>query len=277
MIKREFKQKCIELRKQDFTIAEMVKILNRPKTSIYFHIKNIPKTDILLAKIKEENNACLNRIRPNLKGISWKGRHCKEFEKWTPGLINLVAHSVFDGEIHKAGVNYNNSSNVLLENFKTKMKSIYDYEPSVYKTSVDVVRICYFSSELRDLFIKKSNELMHSILFEDIERQRAFLTAFFNDEGSMDFRGKKRQVRGYQHNNEILFLVQKLLDNFNIESKVSTRFHEIIISRRGNLEKFAKEINFSTGLKVNGSRSNSVWKKDLEKREILRMALASYL
>ena len=277
MTSLEFKQKCIELRKQDFTIAEMVKILNRPKTSIYFHIKNIPKTDILLAKIKEENNACLNRIRPNLKGISWKGRHCKEFEKWTPGLINLVAHSVFDGEIHKAGVNYNNRSIVLIENFKTRMKSIYNHEPSVYKTSGDVIRICYFSSELRDLFIKKSNELIDSILFEDIERQRAFLTAFFNDEGSMDFRGKKRQVRGYQHNNEILFLVQKLLDNFNIESKVSTRFHEIIISRRGNLEKFAKEINFSTGLKVNGSRSNSVWKKDLEKREILRMALASYL
>jgi len=274
----EFKQKCIELRKQDFTIVEIVKILNRPKTSIYFHIKDIPKTDTLLAKIKEENDARLNRIRPDLKGISWKGRHCKHFEKWTPDLINLVAHSIFDGEIHKSGVNYYNSNIVLIENFRTKMKLLYGYDPvlSRYK---GVNRICYFNAELRDLFSKKKDELLRNITFLSKEQQRSFPIAFFDDEGCVTFSkaNNKKIIRGYQHNDRVLFLVQKLLSNFNIESKVSTRFHEIVVSRKENLEKFAKEINFSFGIKVNGKRSNSIWKKSFEKREILRMALASYL
>jgi len=101
----------------------------------------------------------------------------------------------------------------------------------------------------------------------------------FDDEGSIYFQNKTniKTIRGYQYNDKILYLVQKLLENFQIESKVSTRFNEIVISCRKNLEKFAREINFSSGVKINGNRSNSIWKKDLEKREILRMALASYL
>ena len=276
MISLEFKQKCIELRKQDFTIAEMVKILDRPKTSIYFHIKDIHKTYTLLAKIKKENDARLNRIRPDLKGISWKGRHCTKFNRWTPDLVSLIAHSIFDGEIHKSGVNYYNSNRVLIENFKTKMKHVYGYDPVNYSYK-GVNRICYFNAELRDLFIEKRDELLKNIILFDQEKQRMFLKSFFDDEGCVTFKRGKKIIRGYQHNDKILCLVQKLLKNFEIESKVSTRFHEIIISRKENLEKFAREINFSTGLKVNGNRSNSIWNKNLEKREILRMALASYL
>lgn len=44
-----------------------------------------------------------------------------------------------------------------------------------------------------------------------------------------------------------------------------------------NLDLFAAEINFSPGVCVNGNRSNSAWKESLEKREILRRALASYI
>ena len=104
----------------------------------------------------------------------------------------------------------------------------------------------------------------------------AFLQSFFDDEGSVDFRKAVRRVRGYQHNDKILFLIQKLLKDFQIASKVDTRFHEIIIGRRENISKFARKINFSKGVKINGKRSNSVWKKSLEKKTILAKLLSSY-
>ena len=276
MTRREFKEKCIELRHQDLSLKEISQVLSRPKTSVYFHIKNMPKTNFLLARIKQENHIRLNRIRPNLRGISWKGRHCKRFEKWTPGLVNLVAHSIFDGAISKSGVVYYNSNTVLVDNFKTKMKLVYSHGPTTYNFN-NVTRVCYHSAELRDMFEGKREELCTKILTFDVEKQRAFLKAFFDDEGCITFAGRKRIVRGYQHNDETLFLIQKLLKNFDIESKVDTGFHEIVISRRTNVEKFAHKVNFTPGIKVNAKRSNSIWGRGLEKRHILEMAISSYL
>lgn len=279
MTRQEFKQKCIELRKQNFTIKEITQILKRSKTSVYFHVKSIPKSKALLTKIRENNLIHLNRIKPNLKGISWTGRHCRGFSSWTPVLVNLIAHTMFDGELRKTDLIYHNSSVVLINNFKEKMKIIYDHEPKTYTMPNSVIRLAYFSVELANFLREKQEELLDKISTFNKDFQREFLKAFFNDEGCVTFqkKGNKRKIRGYQYNDEILFLVQELLRNFNIESKVDTKFHEIIISRRENLEKFAKEINFSAGVKVNGRRSNSIWKEDLEKREILNRALNSYL
>lgn len=55
------------------------------------------------------------------------------------------------------------------------------------------------------------------------ELKSAFLKAFYNDEGCMDFNGKIRRVRGYQHSHHILTLVRKLLAEFNIPSKIDPR------------------------------------------------------
>jgi len=279
MTTQEFKQRCIELRMKNYTIGEIIKELNRPKTSIYTHIKNIPKSKFLIDKITKNNLLHLNKIRPDLKGISWTKRHCKGFTKWTPHLVNLLAHSMFDGRLTKTDFTYFNSNLVLIDSFKGKMKIIYDYEPRIYKTRENVIRLAYFSVELADFLRIKQKELLDKILTFNRTFQREFLKAFFDDEGSIYFQKKRnsRRVKGSQYDNEILFLVRGLLRNFGIESKVDARFHEIIISRRENLEKFAEEINFSTGVKVNGLRSNSIWKQDLEKREILRRAVNSYL
>lgn len=279
MTTQEFKQKCIDLRSRNYTLGEIIKVLKRPKTSIYFHIKNVSKSLVISEKIKKINIKNVEKFRP-VKGVSWKGRHCRGFEKWTPELVNLIAHSIFDGEIKRASTIYHNRSIPLINNFKDKIKIIYDFEPKLRIDSRSgVIRLEYHSIELTNFLVGKSQELLKIILLSSISFQREFLKAFFDDEGSIYFQKKRnsRRVKGYQYNDEVLFLVQKLLKNFGIESKVNTRFHEIVVSRRENLEKFAKEINFSAGLKVNGKRSNSIWKEDLEKREILKRALNSYL
>lgn len=280
MTSQEFKQKCIELRNQNFTLGEMVKILGRPKTTIFFHISNLPRSKILQEKISAISSkyAKLNHSRglTPQKGKSALGRKYKEFAKWTPDLVNLVAHALFDGEIKYGGVIYNNRCKILIDGFESKMKLVYNFEPKFYLNKDGVRRISYYNVELGSYFKSKKDKLLIEIITLPREFQREFLRAFFDDEGSVDFRGKERRVKGYQYTDGILFLVQALLKNFEIISRVSTRFHELIISRRENIEKFAKEINFTKGIRVNGNRSNSVWKKSLEKRRILSMAISSY-
>ena len=111
-----------------------------------------------------------------------------------------------------------------------------------------------------------------------VKCRRVFPRAFFDDdEGCVDFRPHKnaRRVRGYQKNKDLLYLVQKLLEAFSIRSTV-TAPNEIVIVGKSNLAQFQKEINFSPGVRVNGNRANSIWKKSFEKRQLLTKALASY-
>ena len=109
------------------------------------------------------------------------------------------------------------------------------------------------------------------------EVKSAWLKAFFDDEGSITFNKNKRMVRWFQHSVEILQIVKQLLTDLGIASKIDEKYFEIIISKKENLLKFQKIINFTQGLQVNGNRTNSIWKKDLEKRKILEMAINSYL
>lgn len=119
-------------------------------------------------------------------------------------------------------------------------------------------------------FEQKARELVADIHNVKKELKRTFLRTFFDDEGSVYFIGKRRAVRGYQHDTKILNLIQQLLIESNIESRVDEKFNEITITKFENIARFAQEINFTPGVRVNGKRSNSIWKKSLEKRVILK-------
>ena len=271
-----FKAWCQDLRTSGHTLGEISRITKRPKTTVYFHVKAIPKTDRLLKKIKKIWADSIKGKGPQ-KGKSLLGYKYKKFSRWTPLTVNLVAHTLFDGSLKRGGVIYYNRSQILINNFKSKMASIYNGKPKIYVNN-GVIRLVYNNVELTTFFKKRSKELLSRILKLPPNLQRQFLIAFFDDEGSVDFRlnSMKRRIKGYQHDLDILNLVQELLKNFKINSYVDGRFNEIMITQKENIKKFAEEINFSKGLRVNGNRSNSVWKKSLEKRKILANLLASY-
>ena len=273
-----FKDWCRDLRIKGHTLGEISKITKRPKTTVYFHIKEIPPTKRLLEKIRKIRTDSIKGKGPK-KGKSLLNYKFKNFEKWRPFLVNLVAHMMFDGAIRYTSILYYNRSLVLLDNFRSKMETIYDGRPKIYTNGSGVGRLAYHNVELAEFLKQKSNNLINEIENLSLECQRQFLKAFFDDEGSVDFRlikNNKRRIKGYQHNKQVLELISRLLKNFDIKSKVDIHFNEIIISRRENIKKFAEEINFSKGLRINGNRSNSVWKKSLEKRKILANLLNSY-
>ena len=271
-----FKEKCIELRKQGRTLPEIMQITGRPKTSIHFHIQNIELNRKRKEEIRISNLKRLLKLSSNRKGLSKKT--FQKFEGWDKEKVCFISHFLFDGEIKHRGCVYNNRNLPLLEKVGNAVKTIYDFEPKRYLNPyTGVSRISYFNVALSAYIREKASELLRDIKKFSPELKIEFLKAFFDDEGCIDFRPKRnlRRIRGYQKDNSILFLIQKLLKDFDIESRV-VKPNEVVISRRENLLKFQKKINFSHGVRLNENRSNSIWKKPLEKRFLLEQAIKSF-
>jgi len=272
---KSFKETCIDLRQKDYTLNEIVKITGRSKTTIYFHIK-----DISLSAEKRTIISQATRERALVNSLKRKGKSLREFSaftKWKPENVLLVSHLIFDGEISKKCA-YNNRSVALVKRFVLLMEGVYKFPPKRYiDSTTGVIKVSYNNVAMANFFKIKSSELLSCIQKLSISHQREFIRAFFDDEGCMDFRmvKNKRSIRGYQNDMTILGTVQQLLKNFGIEAKLQGR-NEVVISGKENLIKFRDEINFSKGVRINPNRTNSLWKKNLEKRKLLDMAIASF-
>jgi len=271
---RDFKQQCIALRKKDFSIIEIMRITGRPKSSIYTHIHTIPLSAKKQAQVKKASGEHIRQFAIRRKGKSL--RPFKPFKAWTPELVLLLGHLLFDGEIQRNACVYNNRSVALITRVESLMREIYDWPPKkIQIVSTGVLRVAYYNVALAHYLHQKSDELLAHIHTLSREYKREFLRAFFDDEGCMNFRNKTRRIRGYQKDVAILKLIQKLLSEFDILSHIE-KPNEVVISGKENLIMFQKEIDFSRGVRINGKRSNSIWKQSLEKREILRRAITSF-
>ena len=272
----DFKRQCQELRRAGHTLTEITKITGRPKTSIYSHIHNIP-----LSSERKQSIYAASGARAKLVAALRRGKSDRLFSKfinWNNSTVNAVSHLIFDGSISRTSCIYNNRNRSLLVMVENSMKEVYAYEPKRYfNEKTGVSRIGYFNVALSSYLKLKSEELLKGICTLSSDLKREFIRSFFDDEGCIDFRPKqnRRQIRGYQKDNSILFLIQKLLKDFNIESRV-IKPNEVVITGKENLEKFQREINFSHGVKLNENRSNSIWKKPLEKRYLLDQAIKSF-
>ncbi|NCO62060.1 hypothetical protein GW879_01230 [Candidatus Kaiserbacteria bacterium] len=229
----------------------------------------------MLKKIQRESINEFNiRVR---KGRCVPGRIVLKPKNWTEELIFLVAHLMFDGEIQTHSCIYHNRNKVLINQVAKLMMNVFRLQPYKWlNKETGVHRISYHYVELADYMKRKAQDLKKYIKTATLPEKEIFLKSFFADEGCAYKRGNKRLVRGFQNNLEILNLVQKLLKDFEIESKIDEKYKEIIISRKSNLIKFRDKINFSKGIYINPNRKNSIWKQKLEKREILNQIINSY-
>jgi len=276
-----FRKKCRKLRKQDKTLPEIMEITGRPKTSVYYHIKNIPLSEEKRKEVEAKTVKKLRKHSKDKKGRSKLGRSPNTFNKWTESRAMLIGHLLFDGEVERGYCKYSSSHEVLVNRVvELTQTEMYPYHPKRRVNSrTEVIEVAFYNVELGTYVLKKQKSLLNEITELSPDNQLAFLTAFFDDEGCMDYKPAEntRRVRGYQSSMEVLEIVQKLLSNFSINSTIrKNTCDEIVISRRKNLKKFQEKINFSPGVKINSDRANSVWNKPLQKREILARAIDSY-
>lgn len=273
---KTFKEQCVDLRQRGYSIIEIMRVTGRAKSSIHTHIKNIPLSPERIQKYRVANGKRIREFALARKGKS--KRSFRTFDTWSSSTVLLVAHLLFDGEIARTRCAYNNRSTALVERVEQLMKEWYEFEPSRYHNkATGVYRITYNNVALGAYLNKKSQELLQRIEKMPLELKREFLKAFFDDEGCMDFRPltNHRRVRGYQKDAHVLHLVQRVLTDLKIEARV-LRPNEVVIVGKENLIRFEQEINFSPGVYINGNRSNSRWKKHIEKRELLRRAILSF-
>lgn len=270
-------QRCRTLRRRGFTLGDIIRIVNLPKTTVYDHIRDINLPLEIKNRINKTHTRRLIEFNYKRKGKCRKGKSIVKPRDWSKRLILLTAHLIFDGEITISGCIYQNRNEILINRVKILLKKLFGLTPfyRFYKET-GVHRISYYNVELANYFKKKSKQIKNYILTASLEKKRLFLRAFFDDEGSVYYWNNIRRVRGYQNDLKILELVQKLLKDFDINSKIDKKYKEIIISRKENLIKFQDKINFSKGVSINSGRKNSIWKKDIEKKEILQMIINSY-
>ena len=193
-----FKQQCIELRKQDYTLPEIVRITGRPKSSVHFHTQNIPLSAAKRRSISESSAARAREIARKRRGLS--ARLFQKFTDWDPKLVCLVSHLIFDGEIKRSGCVYNNRNVVLLDRVEHCMKKIYLLEPKRYLNKLTgVARISYFNVSLGEYMKEKASQLLREIDALPLHLKREFLISFFDDEGCIDYRPDRnhRRIRGY--------------------------------------------------------------------------------
>lgn len=270
-------EKCRALRRQGFTLGKIMKVTGLPKVTIYDHIRDIPLSTEIKKKIIKEAIQRLYKFSQKRKGKCIPGRIVPKPERWSNELIYLIAHFMFDGEIQTNSCIYHNRSEALSNRVSSLMKKVFNLQPrNSLNEETGVYRISYHYVELADYMRGKAQALKKYIRVASLSEKMILLRAFFDDEGSVGHWGRKRLVRGFQHNLEILRLIQKLLKDFNIESKIDEKYKEIVISRKPNLIKFRNKINFSKGVSINPHRKNSIWKKKLEKRKILDYILSTY-
>jgi len=271
-----FKQQCISLRREGYSIVEIMKATGKAKSSVYTHIKDIPLSAERITQSRIASGQRIRRFALARRGKSV--RSFRSFDTWSAGSVLLVAHLLFDGEITRTRCAYNNRSDALIDRVEQLVQSWYDFKPSRYTNmTTGVRRIIYHNVALSVYVQKRSKELLRDIIHMPLAFKREFLRAFFDDEGCIDYRPEenRRSVRGYQKDVRTLKIIKRLLVDFDIPARIVYP-NEVIIVGKENLLKFEQGINFSAGVCMNGNRSNSRWKKHIEKRQILRMAIESF-
>ena len=215
------------------------------------------------------------RVNGQRRGIARSGP-LKIKPRWSAQLVHLIAHLMFDGRIDRWGCYYYNRSASQLEHVQRLLQQLYGVSPRIKWRSSGVGSVICYHVELAARLQSQAQTLSTHIATAPQGWRRPFLKAFFDDEGHIYFNGSKRRVRGTQKDPKRLSVIKRLLAKETIGSRLDIKASAVEISGRENLERFQERIDFSSGIRVNPARSNARWHQPLEKREILRLALASY-
>ena len=281
--------KCESLRKRGVTLGQIVKATGIPKTTAWEHIQGFNLSsdaqEELVKRRKKSVDKNTKRIndfnRRKRKERIKSFRYRKLFDRgnWSQRLVFLIAHFMFDGRVEYYGCEYYNRNDSLIREMGETMEKIFNLHPKTSLRDFGVKMIRYNNTTLAFYINKKKREIRSYIQNAPLGQKKIFLRAFFDDEGSVGSYRNNRKIRGYQRDLIILKLVQKLLQEFGINSYIikGKRCGEIAITKRANLIKFQNKINFSKGIYINPERKNSTWKKKIEKRKILQNLINSYL
>ena len=149
-------EKCRTLRKQGLTLGGIVEMTKLPKTTIYEHVRNIHLSPELKEKIKIIATRKINDyIRRERKGKCMPGREFIKPNGWSPALIFLTSHFMFDGQIKHSGCEYYNRNDYLIKKIQAVTKKLLGLCSKIYPRDFGVKQLRYYNVEL-GTYIKQS-------------------------------------------------------------------------------------------------------------------------
>lgn len=270
-------QKSKVLRRRGYSLNRIVSEVGIPRSTVYWHIKNIALTSKQKNRIEKRRiELCARHPNPR-KGKCAAGRIVLKPGDWSEDLVHVFSHILFDGGIEKYGCAYYSSNISQIRHVEDLFKKVFGVTAKIREKDNGVFVLLASYIELADYARQKEKIFLDYIANgASREEKRIFLQSFFDDEGSIYFNNGKRRIRGSQGSPLILESAKKLLWEFGIKARIDERAKAIEISGRQNIEIFKKEIDFSEGVFINKDRKNSIWSKKIEKREILSKAIGSY-
>ncbi|MFH0912993.1 MAG: LAGLIDADG family homing endonuclease [Candidatus Omnitrophota bacterium] len=273
----ELISKCRELRIEGNSFGEISSVLGVAKSTLYAYLKDIPLSYKQKQDIEKRRKAkCFIGGNPR-KGKCLAGREIIKPVSWSKDLIHIVSHFIFDGRVDEDCCIYYSKDKYQIRHMQRLLEEKFRAIPRIQLRDNGVYGLVFYHVELANYLKRRREELIAYVANGAPKAyKREFIKAFFDDEGCIFYKGDKRRVRGYQKSNSVLELVLNLLKEFGIESRIDKRANGVEISGRSNLEKFSKEINFSSKIYINPYRKNGIWKKIISKRKILGLALQSY-
>lgn len=194
---------------------------------------------------------------------------------WSVALVHLVAHLSFDGRIDRYGCHYYNRIRQQVLHVKRLLRELLNVRVKVRRRPDGIWTLSCYNVAVAGWLSQKENALLQ-VLPGRIRWQRQWLQAFFDDEGHVYFSKLVRRVRASQANPMVLEWAKRFLENMEIHSRIDRCAQAVEIKGRDNLTQFRNRVNFSPGLSINPNRVNGLWRRQLEKRKLLDMALASY-
>jgi hypothetical protein len=269
------KEKCLNLRKRGFSYNQIVKTTQIPKTTIQNWVFDIKLS--VAAKKRIQDRIAKGIVKGNQSSKRKTLKIIPDINKWTPELVFVIAHFMFDGGERFDGYTYYSKDISQMDRMRKMMSKVFKFRSYTSFNYSGVIRDTYFSRSLVKFVNRKKKEIVNYIKNGPKEQKRCFLRAFFDDEGSVCFDRKygNRKVRGFQNSIKLLKLIKKLLLEFDIRSRIESK-NEIVISDKTSIINFQKEINFSSKIFFNSKRKNSIWQKDIEKRDVLTKMIRSY-
>lgn len=211
----------------------------------------------------------------------WQVKELKKgYKKLTKEKVRIITHLVCDGSVStngsRYGIHYWNNNKSLINQFINDFRITYGLKMSVtenkhkkYPTTYHVQKTSKLA--LKDLLeygkYRNETKFFKPLLNLSKEKTAVLLRSAFDDEGSVN-PSKKTIV--FVNNSKVLKeQIKELLSKFNITSK---DHGDLEITKKSNIKRFKKEVNFSK--KVYVSKSSKYYGKT--KRDVLNLLLNSY-
>ena len=272
------RDRCRSLRKEGCSIGEIARTLQLSESTVHWHVRDISLTQGQRDHIRERWRRVMVLVNAKRRGRPLK---CVSFLKpaWSKELVHLISHLTFDGRIDRYGCYYYSREYSQAFHVQRLLHRLLRVVAPIRRRADNGIWIVSFHHvQVAAWLAEREAELLSVLQAKNRPAWwRQWLQALFDDEGHVHVAGAIRRVRASQDNTTVLHRAKESLQTLGIQSRIDTHARAVEITGQENLARFSRCINFSPGIHVNPRRKNGLWNKAFEKRELLAVALQSYV